>query len=179
MTVENPAEKANAPRLDLEEEHEIDPYSVVEIKALMDEASKHRNSARWAIALALGLRQGEALGLKWADVDLKAGVLKVWRSRNRPKYKHGCTKKPCGRKPGFCPERQLARPETAPTKSRAGRRTIGLPEELTAILREHRRQQAAEKKLARQLWTDGYWMFAGLPASRSARTWTTGSGKGC
>jgi hypothetical protein len=43
----------------------------------------------------------------------------------------------------------------------AGRRTIGLPAELTAILREHRTQQAAEKKLARQLWVDGDWMFAG------------------
>jgi len=70
---------------DLEEEDEIDPYSVQEIKALTEEASKNRNSARWAIALALGLRQGEALGLKWADVDLKAGVLRVRRSRNRPK----------------------------------------------------------------------------------------------
>jgi integrase len=41
----------------------------------MEEANKgRRNSARWAIALALGLRQCEALGLKRADVDLKAGV---------------------------------------------------------------------------------------------------------
>jgi integrase len=49
----------------MEEEDEIEPYTVQEIKALMEEASKGRNSARWAIALALGLRQGEALGLKW------------------------------------------------------------------------------------------------------------------
>jgi integrase len=96
-----------------------------------------------------------------ADVDLDAGILKVRRSRNRPKYKHGCTEESCGRKPGFCPERQVARPEAAPTKSRAGRRTIGLPKELTAILKEHKAQQAAEKELARQLWNDGDWMFAG------------------
>lgn len=161
LTTGNPAEKAKPPRLDLEEEDEIEPYSVDEIKALMEEANKGRNSVRWAIALALGLRQGEALGLKWADVDLKAGTLRVRRSRNRPKYKHGCTDEPCGRKPGFCPKRQLARPETAPTKSRAGRRTIGLPKELTAILKEHQAQQAAEKELARQLWTEGDWVFAG------------------
>jgi integrase len=156
---ENPAAKAKPPRLDLEEEDEIEPYSVHEIKALMEEASKRRNSARWAIALALGLRQGEALGLKWSDVDLEAGVLRVRRSRNQPKYVHGC-QKPCGRKPGYCPQKQKARPDAAPTKSRAGRRTIGLSAELTAILREHWAQQAAERTTARQLWNDEDWVFA-------------------
>ena len=39
-----------------------------------------RNGARWAIALALGLRQGEALALRWDDVDLKAKTL------TRPRY---------------------------------------------------------------------------------------------
>lgn len=160
LTVQNPAEKAIPPRLDLEEEDEIDPYSVDEIKAILAEANKRRNSARWAIALSLGLRQGEALGLKWSDVDLKSGSLKVRRSLNRPKYKHGCDDEPCGRKPGFCPSRQKARPDTAPTKSRAGRRTIGLPPELTVILQEHWKEQAAERALARQLWKDEGWVFA-------------------
>jgi len=33
------------------------------------------NRARWAIALALVLRQGEVLGLRWSDVDLERGLL--------------------------------------------------------------------------------------------------------
>ncbi|TDW18596.1 site-specific recombinase XerD [Kribbella kalugense] len=160
LTAHNPAELANPPRLDLEEEDEIDPYTVDEIKAILVEANKRRNSARWAIALALGLRQGEALGLKWSDVDMKAGILRVRRSLNRPKYKHGCDGEPCGRKPGFCPKRQKARPDAAPTKSRAGRRTIGLPTELTKILRAHWKEQAAERTRARQLWKDEGWVFA-------------------
>ncbi|MDM4784684.1 tyrosine-type recombinase/integrase [Micromonospora sp. b486] len=49
-----------------------------------------RNSARWAVALALGLRQGEALGLRWSDVDLDAGTLIVRRGRQRPRWEHGC-----------------------------------------------------------------------------------------
>jgi hypothetical protein len=65
------------PCLDLEEEDEIEPYTVDEIKAILAEAGKHRNAARWAAALALGLRQGAALGLKWSDVDMKTGVLRV------------------------------------------------------------------------------------------------------
>ncbi|WP_405070561.1 tyrosine-type recombinase/integrase [Kribbella sp. NBC_01510] len=56
---------------------------------------------------------------------------------------------------------RLARPDTAPTKSRAGRRTIGLPAELTEILREHWKEQTAERALARQLWNEEGWVFAG------------------
>jgi integrase len=160
LRADNPAELAIPPRLDLEEEDEIEPYAVDEIKAILAEANKHRNSARWAIALALGLRQGEALGLKWSDIDMKTGVLRVRRSLNRPKYKHGCDEDPFGRKPGFCPNRQKARPDTAPTKSRAGRRTIGLPKELTKVLQEHWKEQAAERTRARQLWKDEGWVFA-------------------
>ncbi|TDU89445.1 site-specific recombinase XerD [Kribbella voronezhensis] len=159
LTADNPAEKANPPRLDLDEDDEIDPYTVEEIQAILVEAGKRRNNVRWAIALALGLRQGEALGLKWSDIDLEKGVLKVRRSLNRPKYKHGCDE-PCGRKPGHCPGKQLARSQTSPTKSRAGRRTIGLPSELTEILQAHWKAQAAERVTARQLWKDEGWVFA-------------------
>src|SRR5205814_9247627 len=65
--VRNPASLAKAPRL---KDEEIEPYDVEEVRRLLAEARQRRNSARWAIALALGLRQGEALGLKWSDVDL-------------------------------------------------------------------------------------------------------------
>jgi len=47
-------------------------------------------------------------------------------------------------------------------KSRAGRRTIGLPEPLLELLRTHRAEQAAEQAAARQLWRDEGWVFATL-----------------
>src|SRR4051812_40438651 len=50
----------------------------------------------WAIAMLAGLRRGEMLALKWSNVDLKSGVLRVERSYDptsgtfgRPKSKHG------------------------------------------------------------------------------------------
>jgi integrase len=67
------------------EDFEVEPYSVDEVKRLLETAQKRRNSARWAIALALGLRQGEALGLKWTDVDLDLGTPTVRRSLLRPR----------------------------------------------------------------------------------------------
>jgi hypothetical protein len=42
-----------------------------------------RNSVRWTVALALGLRQSEALALQWTDVDLLNHTLTVRRSIHR------------------------------------------------------------------------------------------------
>ena len=80
---ENPAILARAPKV---EEEEVEPYTVAQIKSLLEAAQQRRNRARWAIALALGLRQGEALGLQWSDIDLDDGTLIVRRSRLRPKW---------------------------------------------------------------------------------------------
>lgn len=152
----NPVLLAKAPKLT---DEEIEPYGVEEIRRLLKLANQRRNGARWVVALALGLRQGEALGLKWDDVDLVGGTLRVRRNRLRPKYAHGCGGT-CGRKPGYCPRRQSARADTGETKSRAGRRTIGLPDPLVALLADHKRNQDAERALARQLWQGGGWVFA-------------------
>jgi len=154
--VRNPAVLAKAPRLT---EEEIEPFTIEEIKRILVTAAQRRNSARWAVALALGLRQGEALGLKWPDVDLTTGRLTIRRNRLRPAWAHGCGDS-CGRKPGHCPQRYNTRPDTAETKSRAGRRTIGLPPQLVQLLREHQAEQERERAAARQLWHDDGWLFA-------------------
>jgi integrase len=47
-------------------------------------AAEHvRNSARWTVALALGLRQSEALALQWKHIDRLTGTLMVRRSIHR------------------------------------------------------------------------------------------------
>ena len=66
----NPASVAKAPKV---EEEEVEPYTVEEVQRLLAEATKVRNTARWVIALALGLRQGEVLGLKWDGRRLRRG----------------------------------------------------------------------------------------------------------
>jgi hypothetical protein len=77
-----------------------------------------------------------------------------------PKYEHGCHGQ-CGKKyPGYCPQRVPIRDETDTTKSRAGRREVGLPDALCILLREHREKQNEERQRAGQLWQDGDWLFA-------------------
>ncbi|GAA4936358.1 integrase [Nonomuraea thailandensis] len=162
----NPVTLAKAPVLT---DAEIEPYDIEEIRLLLKAADElPRNSARWGIALALGLRQGEALGLRWTHVDLDKGVLRVRRSRQRPKYAHGCADRPCGRKPGFCPQRKQVNEATSDTKSKAGRRVIGLPDELVTLLRKHKAEQDKDRQAARQLWQEGGWVFTtatGQPVS--------------
>lgn len=151
----NPATLAKAPRVS---EAEIEPYTVDEVQRLLATAAEGRNHARWAIALALGLRQGEVLGLRWVDVDLDVGSLLVRRGRLRPRYRHGCGGS-CGKKAGYCPKRIADRPETDETKSRAGRRAIGLPDELVALLKSHREEQGREREAAAQLWRASGYVF--------------------
>ncbi|GAA2674855.1 hypothetical protein GCM10009864_52540 [Streptomyces lunalinharesii] len=134
-------------------------YLSLPARRLPKAADRHRNSTRWAVALALGLRQGEVLGLKWVDIDLDGGFLMVRRSRHRPQYAHGCAE-PCGRKAaGYCPQKRRTNPETSTTKSRAGRRSVGLPEQLVDLLRAHRTAQDAERESAGEDWEEGGWVF--------------------
>ncbi|MEV6506311.1 tyrosine-type recombinase/integrase [Streptomyces sp. NPDC051642] len=151
----NPVSIAKAPKL---EEEEVEPYTIEEVQRLLLEAEKHRNTARWVIALALGLRQGEVLGLTWEDVHFDAGVIRVRQSRLRPRYKHGCANR-CGRKPGYCPQKINTRKETKGTKSKAGKRPIGVPEELLKLLLQHKEEQARERVLARDLWVEKGYVF--------------------
>jgi integrase len=153
---QNPVLLAKAPKL---ADDETEPYSVGEVRRLLALAADRRNGPRWVVALALGLRQGETLGLKWEHVDLDTGLLRIRRNRLRPKYEHGCGGT-CGRKAGYCPDRKQVRGDTGPTKSRAGRRVVGLPEPLIVLLRVHRESQEAERTAARQLWHNDGWVFA-------------------
>lgn len=57
----NAAAVAKPPRVEVEE---VEPYTVEEVRASLAAADLRPNRARWAIALALGLRQGAVLGLR-------------------------------------------------------------------------------------------------------------------
>ena len=91
----------------------------------------------------LGL--GEALGLKWEDLDLNEQTLRVRRSRWRPKYKHGC-ETPCGRKSaGHCAP-TVSTPGPIP-KTRSPRlvsETSVCPRRSWLKLEAHEQEQEAE-----------------------------------
>ena len=135
--------------------HEVEPLTADEARRILAAAEGGRNAARWSVALAIGLRQGEALGLRWVDVDLEAGTLAVRQALQRLR----------GQKIDF-----------VPPKSRAGRRTVLLPVELVEALRAHRAAQEAERVTADDRWEESGLVFAqanGKPLDPSAdrRAW--------
>jgi integrase len=62
-------------------------------------------------------------------------------------------------------------PDVGDAKSQAGRRLIGLPDELVRILQDHRAAQDDQRKRARQLWQESGWVFTtavGRPLSSNS-----------
>ena len=133
----NVATLVDAPSLTREE---VQPLSAADARAILAAAKGRRNAARWSVALALGMRQGEALGLMWDFVDLDAGTIRVRWALQRL------------RGVGLV----LVEP-----KSRAGRRTIALPPQLVDALRAHRDAQAAEREEAGNVWDDSVQVLGG------------------
>lgn len=62
------------------ERKEITPLDREQAKALLEAASGDRLKALYVLAIHTGMRQGELLGLKWDDVDLERGVLRLRRA---------------------------------------------------------------------------------------------------
>ncbi len=104
---------------------EVKPYSLDEARAFLKAVRGRRLEARWVIGIALGLRQGEVLGLGWEDIDLDNGTLRVVAQLQRD-----------------AETGQLARVETKTARSR---RTLPLPESVRRMLHEHPERQNAER----------------------------------
>jgi integrase len=70
----NPVRKVKNPQL---AERQISPLTLEEVKRLLNTYEGTYLSARLHLALICGLRQGEALGLCWKDVDLETGLIQI------------------------------------------------------------------------------------------------------
>ncbi|RBY74608.1 site-specific integrase [Geodermatophilus sp. TF02-6] len=133
------------------------PLSAQEARKVMDAAQTHRNAARWTVALAVGLRQSEALALRWSDVDLANGTLSVRRGLHRISGRGLVYEEP---------------------KADHSRRNLALPAQLVDALKAQRAAQLEERIAAGPLWEDHDLVFAqpnGRPIERKSdwRAWKT------
>ncbi len=114
---------------------QVPSVSTAPLRAFLDAVADDAYGALYGIAIATGMRQGELLALRWQDVDLEAGTLAVRHTLQRG-------------------TRELAEPKT----DRA-RRAPRLGADATATLREHRRQQLAQRLAAGRSWQAGDFVF--------------------
>jgi integrase len=99
-----------------------DTFTPAEIQKVLDHIDGDRDAIAWQLALT-GLRRGEVAGLRWSDINLEARTLQISSTRLRF-GKHLVEESP---------------------KSRAGRRTLPIPDHLAGALRTARAIQAADR----------------------------------
>ena len=80
LIVRNPAEGCALPKV---ERKEMQTLPVEQLASFLREAKESGVYEMYYIDLATGLRRGELLGLKWEDVDLERGDLRVKRQLAR------------------------------------------------------------------------------------------------
>lgn len=108
-----------------------------EQRAFLSAASGDRLSAMMVLLLGTGLRLGEAVALRWQDVDLPGRTLRVSQSASRVSIKGIKSKL-----------------TVQPPKTKAGRRSIPLPQVVVTALQQWRRQQLAERLKMATAWKD-------------------------
>ncbi len=116
-------------------QRDFTPLTLAQVATFLDSVADDRLAVLYMAAVGLGLRQGELLGLRWADVNLEAGSVQIRHTRNA--------------KTG-----ELGEPKTE-----RSRRTLRLGGELAAALRSHRVRQAEERLAAGRRWHDGDYVF--------------------
>ena len=80
LIARNPADGCALPKV---EHKEMKTLTADQLSAFFQEAKDSGVYELYYLDLATGLRRGELLGLKWTDVDLDRGVLKIQRAISR------------------------------------------------------------------------------------------------
>jgi integrase len=109
---------------------------------LLEAAEGDRLHAFYVVAVTAGLRPGEMLALRWNDVDLEAGALRI--------------------------NRALSDGEFTTPKTPRSRRKVELSNTARAALRAHRKRQLEEQMKKAGLWNDQGLVFpstVGTPLS--------------
>ena len=119
----------NTPKSKRKEVQSLTPDQARTILAAIEQ---HRHYALIVVAVSYGLREGEILGLRWQDLDLERGVLRLRHQLER------LPKTPS----------MLVEPKEEEL------RTIKLPAPVIPILREQRVRQLEQRLAAGDRWQD-------------------------
>jgi integrase len=116
----NAASLVEIPRIEQEEMSALDE---TQARALLRALKGDRLEALYRVALSLGLRRGEILGLRWIDVDFELASLSVVQTIQRTKTQGLIFSTP---------------------KTTSSLRTLSIPPVLLAVLKRHKIRQEGE-----------------------------------
>ena len=120
LIARNPAEGCALPKA---ERKEMQTLPVEQLTSFLREAKDSGVFALYYIDLTTGLRRGELLGLKWTDVDLDRGVLKIQQAISR----------------------QNGKIVEAPLKTKNAYRTLPLSADVISVLMHQRRKTGSSE----------------------------------
>lgn len=131
---------------------EMQTLSADQARTLIHAADRDRLHTLYVLALASGARQGELLALRWSDVDLQLGTIRITRTLVR------------GVRPGVRSTDGVPRTEWVFTepKTASSRRTIPVGRAALDALGGHRKLQAEDRLRAGPAWHDGNLVFSSM-----------------
>jgi integrase len=141
----NVTEAVKAPK---PEKKEVRPLSPEQARAFLRAAHGDRLEALYVLAVSTGMREGELLGLRWDDIDLKSGKLSVQRSLTITKDG----------------------PSFTPTKRSKSRRSIKLTIRAIEALKHHKAAQNEQRLELGSLWHDHGLIFTNQ-SGKSMHPW--------
>ena len=134
----NVAKLALPPRIP---RREVRPLTPEQARIFLGAIAGDRFEALYLLALGVGLRQGEILGLRWSDVDLESGTIRVRSSLQRVEGAFSFVE----------------------PKSVTSRRIVAMPSLVREALLAHRARQLAEGPLAGEFADLLFTTLAGHP----------------
>jgi integrase len=129
LVTRNVAAIAEGPKMGLREGRTMTPDQA---RIFLEACKEHRLGAAYTLALTLGLRRGEIIGLKWSDIDLNDGVVSLTICRQLVRDKSGV--------------------HLSDLKTKGSRRTLHLAIPLVDLLERHHHRQEAEALIRGEAW---------------------------
>jgi integrase len=106
--------------------------SVEQVRAILRAANGHRLYPIYVVAVTMGLRRGELLGMRWSDLDLDKGTLTIAQTIQRASGKL----------------------VLSDAKTESSESPLPLPEWTWLVLLEHLDAQRAERERLAAIWQD-------------------------
>lgn len=140
LIVRNPAETATPPKTQAHANHDMTTWNPYQVSVFLEGTREHRYGPLLTILALGGVRRGEALGIRWSDIDFDANRISITST--------------VGRVGGRIVE--------GATKTGAGRRPIAIDPVVVAALREQESRQDHQKGQLLTGYNDQGLVFAGV-----------------
>lgn len=132
LLTRNPAEYADPPRASAEAGKTMQTFSAEEGERFLEAVGDHRYGVLFVFLALTGVRRGEALAVRWRDVDFDSGRVSIRGTVGRV----------------------AGKVVVGATKTARGSRAVALDAELVQMIRDHRVRQAEQRLLLGSGWRD-------------------------